>query len=111
MAPTSLTALVSDSSSGRRFCTESDRAAQAAVAILRQAACCEPDNPRLVQLVHTLTDQSASVPVLKRAHRARRPRRPSTSCISPFDVRDAPGRQFVITTRVPGSGHRTQVPR
>src|SRR5690348_5381815 len=56
---------------GRSFYTDWDRAAQATVANLRQATGFDPSDPRLAELVRTLTDQSADFARLWNAHTVR----------------------------------------
>ncbi|OUC91669.1 helix-turn-helix transcriptional regulator [Streptosporangium minutum] len=98
---------------GRRFYPDWNRAAQAAVANLRQAAGFDPDDPRLAELVRTLTDQSADFARLWNAHTVRGKTQdakhflhpdvgPLTLIYQAFDVRDAPGQQLVIYHAEPG---------
>jgi hypothetical protein len=98
---------------GRSFYTDWDRAAQAAVANLRQAAGFDPDDPRLAELVRTLADQSADFARLWNAHTVRGKTQdakhflhpdvgPLTLTYQAFDVRDAPGQQLVIYHAEPG---------
>ncbi|MCO5992081.1 helix-turn-helix transcriptional regulator [Actinoallomurus rhizosphaericola] len=98
---------------GRSFYTDWDRAAQATVANLRQAAGFDPNDPRLAELVRTLTDQSADFARLWNAHTVRGKTRdakrflhpdvgPLTLTYQAFDVRDAPGQQLVIYHAEPG---------
>ncbi|WP_445518968.1 MmyB family transcriptional regulator [Streptomyces sp. NEAU-174] len=56
---------------GRTFYQGWDRAAQATVGNLRQAAGYEPDNPRLRGLVDTLTEDSADFARLWESHTVR----------------------------------------
>ncbi|HEU5025497.1 MAG TPA: helix-turn-helix transcriptional regulator [Spirillospora sp.] len=99
---------------GRRFYADWDRAARAAVANLRQAAGFDPDEPRLTELVRTLTDQSPDFARLWNAHTVRGKTQdakhflhpdvgPLTLTYQAFDVRDAPGQQLVIYHAEPGS--------
>ncbi|MCO5971013.1 helix-turn-helix transcriptional regulator [Actinoallomurus soli] len=98
---------------GRSFYTDWDRAAQATVANLRQATGFAPNDPRLAELVRTLTDQSADFARLWNAHTVRGKTRdakrflhpdvgPLTLTYQAFDVRDAPGQQLVIYHAEPG---------
>ncbi|QKG18704.1 helix-turn-helix domain-containing protein [Actinomadura verrucosospora] len=98
---------------GRRFYADWDRAAQAAVANLRQAVGFDPDDPRLTELVRTLTDQSADFARLWNAHIVRGKTQEAKRFLHPdvgplaltyqaFDVRDAPGQQLVIYHAEPG---------
>ncbi|MGW7072747.1 helix-turn-helix transcriptional regulator [Streptomyces sp. NPDC054855] len=99
---------------GRSFYTDWDRAAQAAVANLREATGFEPDNPRLRELVRTLTEKNADFNRLWSAHTVRGKTQdakhflhpdvgPLTLTYQAFDVRDAPGQQLVIYHAEPGS--------
>ncbi|MEV7807781.1 helix-turn-helix transcriptional regulator [Microbispora sp. NPDC088329] len=99
---------------GRGFYTDWDRAAQATVANLRQAAGFDPDNPRLRELVRTLTEHSVDFARLWNAHTVRGKTQdakhflhpdvgPLTLTYQAFDVRDAPGQQLVIYHAEPGS--------
>ncbi|KOT98665.1 XRE family transcriptional regulator [Streptomyces sp. NRRL F-5755] len=99
---------------GRDFYTDWDRAAQATVANLRQAAGYDPDHPRLREIVRTLTGQSADFARLWNAHSVRGKTRDAKRLLHPdvgpltltyqaFDVRDAPGQQLVIYHAEPGS--------
>ncbi len=56
---------------GRSFYTDWDRAAQATVANLREASGFDPDNPRLRELVRTLTERSPDFTRLWNAHTVR----------------------------------------
>ncbi|MFC4907396.1 helix-turn-helix transcriptional regulator [Actinomadura gamaensis] len=98
---------------GRRFYTDWDRAAQATVANLRQAAGFDPDDPRLAELVRDLTERSADFARLWNAHAVRGKTRDAKRLLHPdvgpltlsyqaFDVRDAPGQQLVIYHAEPG---------
>lgn len=100
---------------GRAFYQDWDRAAQATVANLRQAAGYEPGNPRLRGLVDTLGEDSPDFARLWDSHtvrgktqEAKRFRHPDvgplTLSYQAFDVREAPGRQLVIYHADPGSG-------
>ncbi|MEU4893324.1 helix-turn-helix transcriptional regulator [Streptomyces sp. NPDC044780] len=99
---------------GRTFYTDWNRAAQATVANLRHAAGYEPDNPRLRELVDTLTRSSAdfarlwdSHTVRGKTHEAKRFLHPDVGPLTldyqAFDVREAPGQQLVIYHAEPGS--------
>ncbi|MGC9380756.1 helix-turn-helix domain-containing protein [Streptomyces sp. MH13] len=99
---------------GRHFYADWDRAAQATVANLRQAAGFDPDGPRLRDLVRTLTEHSADFARLWSAHTVRGKTLDAKRLIHPdvgpldltyqsFDVRDAPGQQLVIYHAEPGS--------
>ncbi|MBO3675687.1 helix-turn-helix transcriptional regulator [Streptomyces sp. NEAU-YJ-81] len=99
---------------GRTFYQDWDRAAQATVANLRQAAGYEPDNPRLLGLVDTLTGNSADFARLWESHTVRGKTQeakrfqhpdvgPLTLSYQAFDVREAPGQQLVIYHAEPGS--------
>ena len=98
----------------RHFYTDRDRATQATVANLRQAAGFDPDEPRLRELVRTLTEHSADFTRLWNAHTVRGKTRDAKHFLHPdvgplaltyqaFDVRDAPGQQLVIYHAEPGS--------
>ncbi|AOP47906.1 helix-turn-helix transcriptional regulator [Streptomyces lydicus] len=99
---------------GRDFYARWDRAAQATVAHLRQAAGFDPDDPRLNALIDTLTEHSTTFSTLWQAHTVRGKTRdaktlnhpdvgPLTLTYQAFDVRDAPGQQLVIYHAEPGS--------
>lgn len=99
---------------GRHFHSDWNRAAQATVANLRQAAGFEPDNPRLRELVRTLTEHSTDFTRLWNAHTVRGKTQDAKQFLHPdvgpltltyqaFDVRDAPGQQLVIYHAEPGS--------
>ncbi|GGY67103.1 transcriptional regulator [Streptomyces geysiriensis] len=99
---------------GRAFYTDWDRAAQATVANLREASGFDPDNPRLRELVRTLTERSPDFTRLWNAHTVRGKTRDAKHLLHPevgplsltyqaFDVRDAPGQQLVIYHAEPGS--------
>ncbi|MET8989933.1 helix-turn-helix transcriptional regulator [Nonomuraea wenchangensis] len=99
---------------GRRFYTDWDRAAQATVANLRQAAGFDPDDPRLAELVRDLAGRSADFARLWNAHTVRGKTQDAKQFLHPdvgpltltyqaFDVRDAPGQQLVIYHAEPGS--------
>ncbi|MFC6066071.1 helix-turn-helix domain-containing protein [Streptomyces ochraceiscleroticus] len=99
---------------GRHFYADWDRAAQATVANLRAAAGFAPDNPRLRELVRTLTEHSADFARLWNAHTVRGKTQdakhlrhpevgPLTLTYQAFDVRDAPGQQLVIYHAEPGT--------
>ncbi|MFJ8643850.1 hypothetical protein [Streptomyces sp. NPDC093610] len=99
---------------GPTFYTDWNRAAQATVANLREATGFEPDNPRLRELVGTLTEQSADFARLWQSHTVRGKTQdakhflhpdvgPLTLTYQAFDVREAPGQQLVIYHAEPGS--------
>ncbi|GAA3529827.1 helix-turn-helix transcriptional regulator [Nonomuraea rosea] len=99
---------------GRSFYTDWDRAAQAAVANLRQAAGFDPDDPHLADLVRTLTVRSPDFARLWNAHTVRGKTQDAKHFLHPdvgplaltyqaFDVREAPGQQLVIYHAEPGS--------
>jgi transcriptional regulator with XRE-family HTH domain len=99
---------------GPTFYTDWNRAAQATVANLREATGFEPDNPRLRELVGTLTERSADFARLWQSHTVRGKTRdakhfhhpdvgPLTLTYQAFDVREAPGQQLVIYHAEPGS--------
>ncbi|MFE3883430.1 helix-turn-helix domain-containing protein [Streptomyces lydicus] len=98
----------------RHFYADWDRAAQATVANLRQAAGFEPDHPRLRELVRTLTQHSPHFTRLWNSHTVRGKTQNAKHLLHPsvgplaltyqaFDVRDAPGQQLVIYHAEPGS--------
>ncbi|MGD6740861.1 helix-turn-helix transcriptional regulator [Streptomyces sp. BH106] len=99
---------------GRSFYADWDRAAQATVANLREATGFDPDNPRLRELVRTLTEHSAEFTRLWNAHTVRGKTQDAKHLLHPdvgalaltyqaFDVREAPGQQLVIYHAEPGS--------
>ncbi|WP_425826160.1 helix-turn-helix transcriptional regulator [Streptomyces fractus] len=99
---------------GHTFYTDWDRAAQATVANLREATGFDPDNPRLRDVVRTLTEHNSDFNRLWNAHTVRGKTRdakhflhpdvgPLTLTYQAFDVRDAPGQQLVIYHAEPGS--------
>jgi transcriptional regulator with XRE-family HTH domain len=99
---------------GPTFYTDWNRAAQATVANLREATGFEPDNPRLRELVGTLTEGSADFARLWQSHTVRGKTRdakhfhhpdvgPLTLTYQAFDVREAPGQQLVIYHAEPGT--------
>ncbi|WP_435642438.1 helix-turn-helix transcriptional regulator [Streptomyces sp. H49] len=99
---------------GRQFYRDWDRAAQAAVANLRQASGFDPENPRLRHLVADLTEHSAEFRRLWAQHTVRGKTQDAKQLLHPdvgplsltyqsFDVRDAPGQQLVIYHAEPGS--------
>ncbi|MET8864965.1 hypothetical protein ABZW11_18665 [Nonomuraea sp. NPDC004580] len=99
---------------GRRSYTGWDRAAQATVANLRQAAGFAPDDPRLAELLRDLAGRSADVARLWNAHTVQGKTQdaehflhpdvgPLTLTYQAFDVRDAPGQQLVTYHAEPGS--------
>ncbi|MBQ0850790.1 helix-turn-helix domain-containing protein [Streptomyces sp. BH-SS-21] len=99
---------------GRHFYADWDRAAQATVANLRQAAGFDPDNARLKQVVRTLSEHSADYARLWNTHTVRGKTQDAKRLLHPdvgpltltyqaFDVRDAPGQQLLIYHAEPGS--------
>ncbi|MFK8844776.1 helix-turn-helix domain-containing protein [Streptomyces sp. Ac-502] len=99
---------------GRSFYADWNRAAEATVANLRQATGQDPDDPRLRELVRTLTGHSPDFARLWAAHAVRGKTRDAKHLLHPdvgplaltyqaFDVRDAPGQQLVIYHAEPGS--------
>ena len=99
---------------GPTFYTDWNRAAQATVANLREATGFEPDNPRLRELVGTLTEHSADFARLWQSHTVRGKTQdakhflhpdigPLTLTYQAFDIREAPGQQLVIYHAEPGS--------
>ncbi|MFI2761762.1 helix-turn-helix transcriptional regulator [Streptomyces echinatus] len=99
---------------GRQFYTRWSRTARATVGHLRQAAGLDPANPRLRELVRTLTDHSADFTRLWKAHAVRGKSQDAKHLLHPdvgpltltyqaFDVRDAPGQQLVIYQAESGS--------
>lgn len=99
---------------GRQFYTRWDRTAQATVSHLRQAAGLDADNPRLRELLRTLTEHSADFTGLWNTHAVRGKTQdakhflhpdvgPLTLIYQAFDVRDAPGQQLVIYQAEPAS--------
>lgn len=99
---------------GPTFYTDWNRTAQATVANLREATGFEPDNPRLRELVGTLTEHSADFARLWHSHTVRGKTQeakhihhpdvgPLTLTYQAFDVREAPGQQLVIYHAEPGS--------
>ncbi|WP_409062415.1 helix-turn-helix transcriptional regulator [Streptomyces sp. SYP-A7185] len=99
---------------GPAFHTDWNRAAQATVANLREATGFEPDNPRLRELVGTLTEHSADFAGLWQSPTVRGKTRDAKHVLHPdvgpltltyqaFDVREAPGQQLVIYHAEPGS--------
>ncbi|MGW5770790.1 helix-turn-helix transcriptional regulator [Streptomyces longwoodensis] len=99
---------------GRHFYADWERAAQAAVANLREGAGLDPDNPHLRRLVRELTAHSTEFDRLWSAHGVRGKSRDAKNLHHPevgplaltyqaFDVRDAPGQQLVIYHAEPGS--------
>ncbi|MFZ3566805.1 helix-turn-helix transcriptional regulator [Streptomyces sp. BH097] len=99
---------------GRQFYRDWDRAAQAAVANLRQAHGFDPGNPRLHRLVDALNEHSAEFRRLWAQHAVRGKTQDAKQLLHPdvgplsltyqsFDVRDAPGQQLVIYHAEPGS--------
>ena len=98
----------------RHFYPDWERAAQATVANLRQAAGFDPDSPRLRELVGTLKEHSTTFARLWQAHTVRGKTQDAKHLLHPdvgplsltyqsFDVRDAPGQQLVIYHAEPGS--------
>ncbi|MFJ9029045.1 helix-turn-helix transcriptional regulator [Streptomyces sp. NPDC102274] len=99
---------------GRQFYPRWDWTAEATVVNLRQGAGLDPDNPRLRELVRTLTEHSADFTRLWNTHGvrgktqdAKHLRHPDVGLLTltyqAFDVRDAPGQQLVIYQAAPGS--------
>ncbi|MFE7775194.1 helix-turn-helix transcriptional regulator [Streptomyces sp. NPDC057445] len=99
---------------GRQFYTRWNFTAQATVGHLRQAAGLAPDNPRLRELVRTLTEHSADFTRLWNTHAVRgktqdakhflhRDVGPLTLTYQAFDVRDAPGQQLITYQAESGS--------
>jgi len=99
---------------GPNFYTDWDRAAQATVANLREATGFDPDNPRLRELVSTLTEHSVDFTRLWQSHTVRGKSRDAKHFLHPdvgpltlthqaFDVRETPGQQLVIYHAEPGS--------
>ncbi|GAA3132121.1 helix-turn-helix domain-containing protein [Streptomyces rectiviolaceus] len=99
---------------GRTFYQDWDRAAEAIVANLRQAAGFDPDHPRLRELVAELAQHSTDFTRLWKAHAVRGKTRDAKHLLHPdvgpltltyqaFDVRDAPGQQLVIYHADPGT--------
>lgn len=99
---------------GRHFYADWERAAQAAVANLREGAGLDPDSPQLRRLVAELTAGSPEFDRLWNAHGVRGKSRDAKDLNHPevgplaltyqaFDVRDAPGQQLVIYHAEPGS--------
>ncbi|MEV0757739.1 helix-turn-helix transcriptional regulator [Streptosporangium sp. NPDC050280] len=99
---------------GRHFYTRWNWTAQATVANLRQAAGFDPEDPRLRELVRTLTERSGEFAALWSAHDVRGKTRDAKHLMHPdvgplvltyqaFDVRDAPGQQLIIYHAEPGS--------
>ncbi|MFH8220894.1 helix-turn-helix transcriptional regulator [Streptomyces sp. NPDC018057] len=99
---------------GRQFYQDWDRAAQAAVANLRQASGFDPEHPRLRGLVDVLAEHSAEFGRLWARHTVRGKTQDAKRLLHPevgplsltyqsFDVRDAPGQQLVIYHAEPGS--------
>ncbi|MFD8614793.1 helix-turn-helix transcriptional regulator [Streptomyces sp. NPDC059631] len=99
---------------GRQFYQDWDRAAQAAVANLRQASGFDPEHPRLRRLVDALAEHSAEFRRLWARHTVRGKTQDAKRLLHPevgplsltyqsFDVRDAPGQQLVIYHAEPGS--------
>ncbi|MFG2720368.1 helix-turn-helix transcriptional regulator [Streptomyces sp. NPDC048416] len=99
---------------GRPFFTQWSRAARATVGHLRQTAGLDPDNPRLREVVRTLTGRSSDFTRLWDAHAVHGKTQDAKHMLHPdvgpltltyqtFDVRDAPGHQLVIYQAEPGS--------
>ncbi|MFE7114393.1 helix-turn-helix domain-containing protein [Streptomyces sp. NPDC057654] len=99
---------------GRGFYADWDRAAQATVANLREAAGFDPDNPRLRELVRALTEHSADFTRLWNTHAVHGKTQDTKHFLHPdvgplaltyqaFDVREAPGQQLVIYHAEPDS--------
>ncbi|WP_320781540.1 helix-turn-helix transcriptional regulator [Streptomyces sp. CRN 30] len=99
---------------GRRFYTRWHHTAQVLVGHLRQAAGRDPDDPRLRDVVRTLSEHSADFARLWETHTVRSKTQDSKHLLHPdvgpltltyqtFDVRDAPGQQLVVYQAEPGS--------
>ncbi|MFJ9703804.1 helix-turn-helix transcriptional regulator [Streptomyces sp. NPDC101234] len=99
---------------GRQFYTRWSHTAQTTVGHLRQAAGLDPDDPRLRELVHILTEHSADFTRLWNTHAVRGKTQDAKHLLHPdvgpltltyqaFDVRDAPGQQLVVYQAEPGS--------
>ncbi|MEU9991068.1 helix-turn-helix transcriptional regulator [Streptomyces sp. NPDC048045] len=99
---------------GRQFYTRWNWTAQAVVGHLRQAAGLDPNAPRLLELVRSLTEHSADFTRLWNTHAVRGKTQdakhfrhpdvgPVTLTYQAFDVRDAPGQQLVVYQAEPGS--------
>ncbi|GAA4693663.1 helix-turn-helix transcriptional regulator [Streptomyces youssoufiensis] len=99
---------------GRQVYSRWNSTAQATVAHLRQAAGLDPDNPRLRELVHTLTERSTDFTHLWATHAVRGKTQDAKHFLHPavgaltltyqtFDVRDAPGQQLVVYQAEPAS--------
>ncbi|MFK8908948.1 helix-turn-helix transcriptional regulator [Streptomyces sp. YS-3] len=99
---------------GRQFYTRWNHTAEAIVSHLRQAAGLDPDNPRLRELVHTLTESSADFTRLWNTHAVRGKSQDAKHLLHPdvgpvtltyqtFEVRAAPGQQLVIYQAEPDS--------
>ncbi|MEW2433803.1 helix-turn-helix transcriptional regulator [Streptomyces caniferus] len=98
----------------RHFYTQWNWTAQATVANLRQASGLAPDNPRLRELLATLTEQSPEFSRLWSTHSVRGKTRDAKHLLHPdvgpltltyqaFDVRDAPGQQLIVYQAEPES--------
>jgi transcriptional regulator with XRE-family HTH domain len=98
---------------GRRFHVRWSRTARATVGHLRQAAGLDPDDPRLRNVVRTLTEHSADFTRLWNTHAVQGKTQdtkhflhpdvgPLTLTYQAFDVRDAPGQQLVVYQAEPG---------
>ncbi|MCE0762089.1 helix-turn-helix transcriptional regulator [Pseudonocardia kujensis] len=96
------------------FYRDWERTAHASVANLRRAQGLDPRNPRLVDLVASLTASSCDFRRLWDSHAVQGKRREAKRFAHPevgpleltyqaFDVRDAPGQQLVIYHAEPGS--------
>jgi transcriptional regulator with XRE-family HTH domain len=99
---------------GRKFYTAWNRAAQAGVANLRIAAGHDPRDPRLLELVATLSAASEEFTAMWTAQEIRGKTLDAKEILHPgvgplsltyqaFDVRNAPGQQLIIYQAEPGS--------
>ncbi|GAA4573742.1 helix-turn-helix transcriptional regulator [Planotetraspora kaengkrachanensis] len=99
---------------GRRFYSRWAWTAQAAVASLRHASGLDPHNPRLRELVRTLTERSKDFSDLWNTHAVRGKTQEAKEFSHPdvgalslsyqaFDVRDAPGQQLIVYQAEVGS--------
>jgi transcriptional regulator with XRE-family HTH domain len=99
---------------GRKFYAAWNRAAQAGVANLRVAAGHDPRDPRLLELVATLSAASEEFTAMWTAQDIRGKTQDAKELLHPevgplsltyqaFDVRNAPGQQLIIYQAEPGS--------